>query len=340
MRLNFPEVEEGTDGSGSEILPCEICLARKHQFLLSSEDPDGISPRPHRLVQCVGCGVSSVYPLPSPTELGRYYFKAYFKTPPPWLRGLVERMGGFLQHHRVLKFESIRQPMGRLLDVGCGEGNFLVAMRGQGWSPSGIEPSKEGYAQASKRIGLHISSRPLLEKSTEWPHDHFDLITFWHSFEHMIHPKGVLAEARRLLKKEGVMYLAVPNIASWEFRWFGKYWFHLDLPRHLYHYTPETLSRLIVDAGFQVQRVNHFTWEYNPFGFYQSALNVLSRERNFLYKKLKGIPSRKRRFAFLDWGVILLATPLLLPLAFLVAFYSARAGAGGCIEIFAKKRPE
>jgi SAM-dependent methyltransferase len=150
---------------------------------------------------------------------------------------------------------------GRVLDFGCGGGSFLAEMRAQGWQVTGLDVSAPTVERVRSELGLHV-----LEGSL--PHDElkpesFDVITMWHSLEHVHQPREVLREANRLLAPGGKIIVAVPNIDSLPFRWFGRHWFGLDLPRHLTHFTPWTLPLMLERAGFRagpVRLVRHSQW--------------------------------------------------------------------------------
>ena len=132
---------------------------------------------------------------------------------------------------------------GRLLDFGCGSGSYLWRMHRQGWKVIGVDPSAAAVDYVRHELGL-----PALVGSL--PHEdlhdgYFDVITMWQSLEHVHWPMEVLRAARRLLAPGGKLIVAVPNIDSLPFRWFGQTWIGLDLPRHLSHFAPSTLTHML-----------------------------------------------------------------------------------------------
>ena len=150
---------------------------------------------------------------------------------------------------------------GRLLDFGCGGGSFLVRMAEQGWKVTGLDASVGAVRLIREELGLRalVGSLP----HPELEPGSFDMITMWHSLEHVHRPADILAESARLLVPGGRLIVAVPNIASWPAAWFGRDWFGLDLPRHLMHFTPDTLREMIARAGFDVEEVRpirHADW--------------------------------------------------------------------------------
>ncbi|HMC66442.1 MAG TPA: class I SAM-dependent methyltransferase, partial [Gemmataceae bacterium] len=150
---------------------------------------------------------------------------------------------------------------GRLLDFGCGGGSFLERMHRQGWRVTGIDVSAEAVERIRTELDLQAVlgtlPHPDLQPET------FDVITMWHSLEHVHAPRTVLREAHRLLAPGGKLLVAVPNIDSLPFRWFGRDWLGLDLPRHLTHFAPWTLRLMLERTGFRIgpiRQVRHAKW--------------------------------------------------------------------------------
>ena len=186
---------------------------------------------------------------------------------------------------------------------------------------------------------MNIFNKPLPDCGL--PEAHFDVITLWHSIEHITQPGAYLKEARRLLKEDGLLFLAFPNIDSLEFRLAKGDWFHLDLPRHITHFSPMTMERLLEACGLQADSVSHYSWEYNLFGALQSALNALTCEKNHLYRALKGFKPAGPKSALAEgWDrvVLILAGPVLAVFAGFFSLAAGLAGGAGCVELYARKR--
>ena len=136
---------------------------------------------------------------------------------------------------------------GRLLDFGCGGGAYLERMHRQGWDVTGLDVSAAAVECVRTRLGLRALlgtlPHPELKPAT------FDVVTMWHSLEHVHEPLEVLRAAHQLLAPGGKLLVATPNIDSLPFRWFGQAWYGLDLPRHLTHFSSRTLRRLLERAG-------------------------------------------------------------------------------------------
>lgn len=168
---------------------------------------------------------------------------------------------------------------GLALDVGCGKGLLLAGLRNLGWKVYGTELSEVSsqYAQ-SQGITVYRSN---VEDCGFTP-GAFDLITMYHSLEHLTQPLHTLAYLHTLLRPGGRLVVEVPNIGSWYARVFGEAWFHFDVPRHLFHFSSATLRRLLETAGFEILSTQTHNTQYDAFGAVQSALNKVLRHKNLL----------------------------------------------------------
>jgi SAM-dependent methyltransferase len=142
---------------------------------------------------------------------------------------------------------------GRLLDVGCAGGKDLARLQRMGWNVTGVEFSPTAAAAARARLGCEV----LVGDFDQVPlgEERFDVVRFSHTLEHLPSPRKALEKAHRLLRPGGLLCVEVPNAASLE-RWlFGKHWYCWDLPRHLYHFSPQTLARLVSSTGFRPVKI-------------------------------------------------------------------------------------
>jgi SAM-dependent methyltransferase len=136
---------------------------------------------------------------------------------------------------------------GVLLDLGCSAGSFLESMRGASWQLFGIEMSAQAAKIAEKRSGAHVFVGDILDAS--YPRESFDVVTCFDVLEHVYDPRRVLQRIAEWLKPGGIFYVLVPNIDSAEARVFRTYWHGLELPRHLFHFSPKSLSFLAESVG-------------------------------------------------------------------------------------------
>ncbi|MCS6851550.1 MAG: class I SAM-dependent methyltransferase [Gemmataceae bacterium] len=239
-----------------EETPCLLCGGRNWSPLLEAQDLRvGGSGCWFRVVQCQDCGLCFTNPRPSPRSIGQFYPQDYWTRPGWRARGRRSRGWSSWRRGWPERTHLEVQGKGRLLDFGCGAGSFLERMRRQGWQVTGIDVSPRAVELVRRGLGLPavIGSLP----HPDFAPASFDVITMWHSLEHVHQPLAVLRAARQLLAPGGRLLVAVPNIDSLPFRWFRAAWFGLDLPRHLIHFSPWTLQAMLEKGGFRPGPVRH-----------------------------------------------------------------------------------
>jgi SAM-dependent methyltransferase len=207
--------------------------------------------------ECPRCQVGVTHPQLHANWLRRYYPSDYCQ----WHRSnssmfnygmaLLTRVRASLPPFGAFK----RRRSGRLLDVGCGRGDLAAVFGANGWLACGLDISREAV-ESARAAGVDAVEGSLM--TVPWPDDSFDLIVMNHSLEHMSNPMEALRRARALLRPGGVLIVAVPNWRCWQRRVFGTYWVHLDVPRHLTHFSPHALHSAARRAGFSRGRTRGF----------------------------------------------------------------------------------
>jgi SAM-dependent methyltransferase len=195
-----------------------------------------------------------------------------------------------LLNNRLRLRELDGLPPGRLLDVGSGKGAFLAAARDAGWDVLGVEFAAEAAEAARATFGIDVIVGDFLAIR---PLGTFDVVTMWHVLEHVRDPMGALVHAADSLKPDGRLVVSVPNIESLQARLGGEDWFHLDLPRHLFHFTPRSLATLVEGAGFRVERIGYLYPQMEIIGLVQTVLNRVGIENDLLYRFAKRDPTAR-----------------------------------------------
>ena len=232
-----------------------------------------------------------------------------------------------------------------MLDIGCGRGHLLTAMARRGWECYGTElsafpgderPQPPGAGRVTILRGA-VEDLPLEDAF-------FDVVSIWHVLEHVRNPSTTLRTIARILKPGGVLALAVPNYSSLQRILFGRHWFHLDCPRHLYHFRKRLLLTWLDENGLTVATVGTFSAEQNLFGFVQSALNVCfgRRRPNAFYHLLRrshagpgtAAPTSRRLLGLLGYAAIAAAV---FPLAVIEAVAAAVTGTGATLVVYARR---
>jgi SAM-dependent methyltransferase len=242
--------------------------------------------RPVRLGRCETCGLCWLLDPPTGSELAGLYASGFYEPAPARGGALVRELHRLNNAIRLRELKAMEP--GRLLDVGCGKGRFLEAARAAGWDVLGIEFAPASAEAARAAYGVEVIVGDFLELALEGG---FDAVTMWHVLEHVPDPAAAVARAADLLRPGGRIVISVPNLASLQARFGGERWFHLDLPRHLFHFSPRSLSALVERAGLRVARIGHLYPEMEAIGLIQTTLNRAGFEDNLLYRFAKRDPS-------------------------------------------------
>jgi 2-polyprenyl-3-methyl-5-hydroxy-6-metoxy-1,4-benzoquinol methylase len=302
---------------------------------------DFITGHNFKVAHCAECGFAVTTPQPAAHEIGAYYPAGYYGAAEQRrFPHIVENLQNALYTLRVREVEAVaNSEPGRVLDVGCGRGVLLQEFRRRGWEVQGTELSEQAasYARQTLKIPVEIGSL----ETIHFPANHFDAIVLWHVLEHVTNPRALLAEINRILKPGGVLLVSVPNFSSFEARVCKDKWFHLDVPRHITHFSDTTLQQMLGEKGFEVRHKTGFAPEYDFFSFVQSALNLCGLRHNLLYDVLRGKtakvltgepPSKWQILASFVLGAFL--GILSLPATLLAGFL----GQGGTVSMLAIKQ--
>jgi SAM-dependent methyltransferase len=286
------------------------------------------------IARCAQCELVQTVPAPSATDLDRYYPRGYHSTTKRY-RGGMDRVLSLVHRSRIRAIERLLDGTGSVLDVGCGPGVLLNQMRERGWQVRGTERSAAAAQQARDTFHLDVRAQGVDDLVAEGAT--FDAVVLWHVAEHLHTPAEIVRGIARLLKPGGMLLIAVPNFASPEARVGGAGWFHLDVPRHLVHFTPSTLDAVLADAGFHKAKVTHLVPEYDLFSFVQTVENRLGLPSNLLYDVLRRSEARlrQRRTGPLAAGIAVgLAVPLSIAAA-VIAPLAAALGRSATIAVYA-----
>jgi SAM-dependent methyltransferase len=189
--------------------------------------------------RCAACGLAFLWPPPSDATLDALY-GTYYRPDNVALHPITAA-----RYHEILeRLEAGRGP-GRLLDVGCGAGQFLEVALARKWDAEGTEISSSAAPfLAGRGVTVHRGELPDLTLESS-----YDAVTLFEVIEHFRRPQQYLEAARRLLRPGGWLYLTTPNFDGLSRRLLGGRW-RVMAPEHLAYYSPRALRRALARAGF------------------------------------------------------------------------------------------
>jgi 2-polyprenyl-3-methyl-5-hydroxy-6-metoxy-1,4-benzoquinol methylase len=334
----YHEAAEMILGTGNEMKQiCNVCNGVIEEKLVSGVRRNNTS---YDVFFCRKCRTGTTLPVPSAEELAQLYSSGNYRSTEGGRRfnPLIEffiSLSGLMKAGRIEKY--VRR--GRLLDIGCGRGLFLHTMRGRGWEVKGVEFSEDTARSVIETYGIDV--RAGSPEGWGFCAESFDVITISHVLEHVEKPVEMINECRRILQKNGLLVIAVPNISSLQAAAGKGAWFQLDLPYHLSHFSEEGLAELLKKNFYKIVKIRRFDLEHNPFGWLQTLLNMSGIEGNLFYDLLKRRTSGGKRFSecrksdlFRTFALLPFYLPLSLVLSVFESFVLKR---GGTIEVYAVK---
>ncbi|MDO7873125.1 class I SAM-dependent methyltransferase [Hymenobacter sp. ASUV-10] len=232
---------------------CPVCGKTEFKNKLVVQDYT-VSQESFAIVQCAACSFQFTNPRPAAADIGRYYESDAYVSHNSAAQGFIN------QAYKVARFFTMRRKVallnklaprrGKMLDYGCGTGHFLVAAKNNGWQVAGLEPNARAREEASQRLGQPVGQESL----ASFEAGSFDAITLWHVLEHVHTLNETLTQLVTLLKPDGVLLIAVPNAESLDAQHYREHWAAYDVPRHLYHFVPKTMTQLLKKHKMVVEK--------------------------------------------------------------------------------------
>jgi SAM-dependent methyltransferase len=303
---------------------CPICGCNRWKALCSAPDRFFHRNKLYQLVRCLSCTLVRLDNPPPPEEMAHHYGTEYHaEVVAAGETGIEKRW----RYSRKRVLEMVQG--GTLLDIGCNSGGFLRSLSGGDWDLYGVEISLPQARRAEATSGAQVFVGDILD--APFPDSSFDVITGFHVLEHVYQPVAVIKKLWEWLKPGGLLYLHVPNIQASDAYIFKSYWYGLELPRHLFHFSPSSLSRLLSAFDFDEIRLRTL-----PYTHIEASIPYVLHE---LRGKLGMAPISSddlRDVSGITWRVF----RKVLRLCFLNPFgyASALVGRGSGIEAMFRKR--
>jgi len=246
-----------------------------------------ITKEEFKIVECNSCGFHFTNPIPAPDKIGEYYKSEDYISHSSNKKGVINFLYNTVRGITLKqKVKWIRNETNgkHLLDIGSGTGHFLKAVNNGGFSGMGLEPDSDARAFAHKNNHVRSSSQEELYTIEK---ESFDVVTMWHVLEHVYDLRKDLKRIEEVLKSNGKLFIAVPNMNSYDARFYKEFWAAYDVPRHLYHFTEKDISRLLSEFGFDLKKVIPMKYD----SYYVSMLSEKYKKRSSLFGVFRGFIS-------------------------------------------------
>ena len=230
---------------------CPLCHGSHLTHYLNTTDHQA-SGRQFEIVKCHCCGLLFTQDAPAPDTIGQYYASDNY-LPHNNGRGFVSLVYRVVRSMMFHKKNALicrhQQHKGTLIDVGAGSGDFMAYMRRKGWNVKGCEQSEQARHEAWRRCKMRLDGDVM---TIQYPSASADVITAWHAIEHIHDQQSLWQRFHAWLKPDGLLVVAVPNCDSVDAHYYGSRWAAWDVPRHLWHFSIDTMTQLAVSHGFKL----------------------------------------------------------------------------------------
>jgi len=235
------------------------------------------------LYQCYSCQFVFTQDVPVRGDKKRYYNTPDYISHSDSKKGMLN----WVYHHvrNIMLRKKTRLAIkgkqhGSLLDIGCGTGYFAASVKRKGWNVVGVEPSETAAEIARHKFGIEVI---LPDKLSGLPHHQFDVITLWHVLEHLENLNEMMSLFSKLLRENGRLIIALPNINSYDAAKYRSFWAAYDVPRHIWHFSPDTFQQLAQKHGYTITSIKRLPFDV----FYISILS--EKYMSHTFPLLKGM---------------------------------------------------
>ena len=248
---------------------CPVCGSTVITTLFKVRDYT-VSKKEFEIAECSECTLRFTQDVPDADAITGYYQSENYISHTDTSQGLVNSVYKIVRRRTLTQKRKLIEQVtgkkaGHLLDYGSGTGAFLNEMQKAGWHSTGLEPDSGARKIANDLYGLQLKATGDLFHLT----GDFDVITLWHVLEHVHDLHVTLEQLKLLLAEKGRLIIAVPNYTSFDEKKYERYWAAYDVPRHLYHFSPESMNRLVKRHGLNILA-------YKPMWFDSFYVSLLS----------------------------------------------------------------
>lgn len=248
-----------------------------------------LSKEDFKLSQCKSCGFVFTNPRPQANDLAKYYLSEDYFSHSKKKKGIITVLYEAVKKYSLgKKFHLINhhKKPGDILDIGCGTGEFLYYMKNKGWKTLGIEPAEKPRNFAIENYQLDIKPEEEIKQIVPKT---FDLITMWHVLEHIPDLNQRIEQIYSILKDDGILIIAIPNYLSLDALYYKNFWAGFDVPRHLYHFSPATISKILSKHHFVI--TDTFPMKFDSFYVSLLSEKYKTGKQNYFTAFINGLKS-------------------------------------------------
>ena len=265
---------------------CPICTTEmKFKFVTKDYLVTGES---FDIVECEACSIRTTTPFPDKKIIGNYYSSDDYISHDDKVSGIFDSIYGLVRTYQLNKKKKLigkyfNKSNGKILDIGCGAGDFLQYMKENHWNINGVDTSNKVRKIANKKLNIKVMD------PKDWINnkEKYDVITCWHSLEHVHEPWVYLDKIKKSLTLDGFLIVALPNYQSTDAKIYKEFWAAYDTPRHLYHFTIKSMNKTIKPHGLNIESI--YRMNFDPF--YVSMLSAKHMGKSFMSGLINGFKS-------------------------------------------------
>lgn len=238
---------------------------------------------------------------PQPSDLSHYYksenYISHSDSKKNMLDKIYQRVKNYSLQRKVKLINSFQSVNKNLLDIGAGTGDFLLTAKRKGWDIEGVEPNAMASSKAKEK-GISLRT-----DISDLPSTHFDVITLWHVLEHLPNLSQQIKSISTLLNAEGTLIIAVPNFKSYDAKKYKNFWAALDVPRHLWHFSQNSISLLFREHGLKITATKPMLFD----SFYVSLLSEKYKtgKSQFLNAMYTGLTSNLKALSSKEYSSLI-----------------------------------
>lgn len=277
---------------------CPVCSKSSFSNYLNVEDYT-VSHKEFTIQQCNSCYFLLTNPRPSEEDIGQYYQSNDYISHHDDGKNVMDKVYTSVRNHtikeKVKLINELSVSKGALLDIGCGTGAFVQAVKTDGWNVAGTEPDQGARTIANEKAAGRIYSDIY---NPSFDSQQFDIITLWHVLEHVHKLNETISWLSLHLKENGKIIIAVPNPQSYDALKYGRFWAAYDVPRHLYHFTKASMQKLLQKHNLNV--INTLPMWFDSFyvgmlstKYKGKKISLLESVKTGLISNLKGRSNNK-----------------------------------------------